>query len=33
VITGSDGRLLPQNTATRAQVAQIILNYCEKIGR
>jgi len=33
VITGSDGRLLPQSTATRAQVAQIIFNYCEKIGR
>ena len=33
VISGSDGRLLPQNTATRAQVAQIIYNYCERIGR
>jgi len=33
VINGSDGRILPRNTATRAEVAQIILNYCEKIGR
>ena len=33
IISGSDGRLLPQNTATRAEVAQIILNYCDKIGR
>jgi hypothetical protein len=33
VINGSDGRLLPQDTATRAQVAQIIYNYCERIGR
>ena len=33
VISGSGGRLLPQSSATRAQVAQIILNYCEKIGR
>lgn len=33
VINGSDGRLLPRNSATRAQVAQIIYNYCEKIGR
>lgn len=28
LINGSDGSLLPQNTATRAQVAQIILNFC-----
>jgi len=33
VIRGSNGRLLPQNTATRAEVAQIVYNYCEKIGR
>jgi len=33
VIRGSGGRLLPQNTASRAEVAQIILNYCEKVGR
>jgi len=34
IIRGSsDGRLLPLNTATRAEVAQIILNYCEKVGR
>jgi len=32
VIRGSGGKLLPGNTATRAEVAQIILNYCEKIG-
>ena len=32
VIRGSGGRLLPLNTATRAEVAQIIYNYCEKIG-
>jgi len=28
VIKGSGGKLLPRNTATRAEVAQIILNYC-----
>ena len=33
VMRGSNGNLLPQNTATRAEVAQIIFNYCEKIGR
>ena len=33
VIRGSGGRLLPQDTATRAEVAQIIYNYCEKIGK
>ena len=33
VIRGSGGKLLPQSTATRAEVAQIIYNYCEKIGR
>ena len=27
IINGSNGRLLPRNTATRAQVAQIIANY------
>jgi hypothetical protein len=27
LINGADGRLLPQNTATRAQVAQIIMNF------
>jgi hypothetical protein len=27
IINGSDGKLLPQDTATRAQVAQIIVNY------
>jgi len=33
IIRGSNGRLNPQNTATRAEVAQIIFNYCEKVGR
>jgi len=33
VIRGSGGKLNPQSTATRAEVAQIIFNYCEKIGR
>jgi len=28
IIRGSGGMLLPQNTATRAEVAQIIYNYC-----
>ena len=32
IIRGSNGRLLPQNTATRAEVAQIIYNYCRSIG-
>jgi hypothetical protein len=27
VIRGSDGRIRPQDPATRAQVAQIIVNY------
>jgi len=31
IINGSNGRLLPRNTATRAEVAQIILNYCENL--
>ncbi|MDR2357697.1 MAG: S-layer homology domain-containing protein [Oscillospiraceae bacterium] len=31
IVNGSDGMLLPGRTATRAQVAQIILNFCEKI--
>ena len=31
VINGSNGMLLPRNTATRAEVAQIINNYVEKI--
>jgi hypothetical protein len=31
IINGSEGRLLPGNTATRAQVAQIIFNFCEQI--
>ena len=33
IIRGSGGNLLPRNTATRAEVAQIIFNYCENIGR
>ena len=32
IIRGSGGMLLPRNTATRAEVAQIIYNYCETIG-
>ena len=32
IIRGSNGRLLPRNTATRAEVAQIIYNYREKVG-
>lgn len=31
LINGSNGRLLPLNTATRSEVAQIMLNYCQKI--
>jgi len=30
IINGSDGKLLPQNTATRAQVAQILMNYANR---
>lgn len=33
IIRGSNGNLLPQNTATRAEVAQIIYNYCEEVGQ
>ena len=29
IIRGSGGRLLPKNTATRAEVAQIVFNFCE----
>jgi hypothetical protein len=32
VISGSDGRLVPRNTATRAQVAQIVFNYSQRVG-
>ena len=32
IINGSDGRLLPRNTASRAQVAQIITNYATTFG-
>ena len=32
VINGSDGMILPHNTATRAEVAQIVMNYIERIG-
>jgi hypothetical protein len=31
IIKGSDGKLLPQNTATRAEVAQVIYNYCQNV--
>lgn len=30
IINGSDGKLLPTGTATRAQVAQIIMNFAKK---
>jgi len=29
IINGSDGKLLPKGTATRAQTAQILLNYMD----
>ena len=32
IINGSDGKLLPRNTASRAQVAQIITNYATTVG-
>jgi len=32
LINGSDGYLLPGGTASRAQVAQIILNFCRNIA-
>ncbi len=32
LINGSDGKLLPKNTASRAQVAQIILNFCSNVA-
>lgn len=32
ILNGSDGYLLPKNTATRAHVAQIIMNFCQKIA-
>lgn len=30
LLSGADGRLQPNNTASRAEVAQIILNFCQK---
>jgi len=33
IINGSDGLIVPLGTATRAEVAQIIFNYIERIGR
>ena len=33
IINGSDGSIVPLGTATRAEVAQIILNYIDRIGR
>jgi len=32
IIRGSNGGLLPKNTATRAEVAQIIYNYCQTVS-
>jgi hypothetical protein len=32
LITGADGKLLPESTASRAQVAQIMHNFCQKIA-
>ena len=32
IINGSDGMLLPAITASRAQVAQIVMNFCQKIA-
>ena len=29
LISGSEGRLLPKEDATRAQVAQIVMNFCD----
>jgi hypothetical protein len=31
LLSGSDGKLLPGNTASRAEVAQIIMNFCQRI--
>ena len=31
LVSGSGGKLTPKGTASRAQVAQIILNFCQKI--
>lgn len=31
LINGLDGKLMPKNTASRAEVAQIILSFCQKI--
>jgi hypothetical protein len=31
LLNGSDGKIVPKGTASRAQVAQIILNFCQKI--
>ena len=33
VITGSNGKLNPKGTATRAETASMIYKYCDKVGR
>ncbi len=33
IINGSDGKLIPRNSATRAQIAAIVMRYCEAFGK
>ncbi|MDD4510754.1 MAG: S-layer homology domain-containing protein, partial [Oscillospiraceae bacterium] len=33
LIEGSDGKLMPQGNATRAQVAAILMRYCENVAK
>ena len=34
LISGKDGAVLdPANTATRAEVAQILMNFCETVAK
>ena len=33
IVNGSDGKLNPQNNATRAEVATMLMRYCEKVAK
>ena len=33
VVNGSDGKLNPQSGATRAQAAQLLMNFCENVAK
>ena len=33
IVNGSNGKLNPQNNATRAEVATMLMRYCEKVAK